>query len=597
MSASVLNQPDEFHSALRPSVWDFTSNRDRAYVRAVSSVGNSGGFAQFTTTFAHGFVAGDIIDGSSFGVSDYNVVATITAVGALTITTDIPYNGTSIGLVTRRNNNFKIKASVRAFNGDFIVFSSVAVHASGIELTCSAAHGLDGSEIILIDNSQYYDGIYGIELLTAADKIVVNATYTDTDQGSVRTSEIVGQKESQAVSANIIPYSVTGVTSSSGNARYALSTTHSFSVGDLVTGVGFTVGGYNGDQTIISVPDLVSIVTTASYSANDVGVINSSPYYIYRFNFSGILISLLYGNLYALGSANFQRPSGGNCIPYAIMPQEVFDDAQGLTTEATVDLLLDLTNARKAMLVALQHTDTQDLSVFTQENSSKQMLTDSPQKQYMSLTEEIQLYVQTDLLQVNIRAEKFDNSGASTGEVSISPAQRMLGNVLMMPVNTNLLSASESRVDVWLRNSISNAQVSEKKSVYRISGCSGLRFHFLNRRGGYDQYTFTGQRTKLQDQVRTVYVKSLPVGFGVYDRGGAVIGVVARQSTEVWSDYLNKETATWLEQLLSSSDVYVVQGGEQVPVVLTSETVVVTDSEDMVRMKVAFVYANDIITT
>lgn len=96
-----------------------------------------------------------------------------------------------------------------------------------------------------------------------------------------------------------------------------------------------------------------------------------------------------------------------------------------------------------------------------------------------------------------------------------------------------------------------------------------VRLCFLNRWGGYDYFTFNLESKKYINIDRKKYVKPLDVYYKIGDRGDSIFNVYANEEITVNSDYIDEDIALWLSELLTSPDVYIIDGNNKIPVIVT----------------------------
>jgi hypothetical protein len=109
-------------------------------------------------------------------------------------------------------------------------------------------------------------------------------------------------------------------------------------------------------------------------------------------------------------------------------------------------------------------------------------------------------------------------------------------------------------------------------------GYTGTRFAFLNELGGYDYFSFDLADTKQDNITRQTYEKpfvpfSTSTNSAVYNksqRGSTVYSISYDETRRAESDYLTQAQADWLRQLVESPEVFVQEGTDFLPVVITT---------------------------
>ena len=111
-------------------------------------------------------------------------------------------------------------------------------------------------------------------------------------------------------------------------------------------------------------------------------------------------------------------------------------------------------------------------------------------------------------------------------------------------------------------------------------GYSGTRFAFLNELGGYDYYSFDLADTKQDNITRQTYdqtfvnytVGGSSVPFNKSRRGNKVYSISYEETRAAESNYLTQEQADWLRELVESPEVFIQQGTDFLPIVITNSS-------------------------
>ena len=83
-----------------------------------------------------------------------------------------------------------------------------------------------------------------------------------------------------------------------------------------------------------------------------------------------------------------------------------------------------------------------------------------------------------------------------------------------------------------------------------------VRFYWLNRMGGIDSYT--AKRDVMESiSVSSEYVSNTMRGGNLYKGGREVLSVNAERNNSVFTEPLNKQTADWLEEIITSPNVWI----------------------------------------
>lgn len=121
----------------------------------------------------------------------------------------------------------------------------------------------------------------------------------------------------------------------------------------------------------------------------------------------------------------------------------------------------------------------------------------------------------------------------------------------------------------------SSVASSETLTIYIVDQCSKnevTRFKFMNNYGHYDYYTFTGAQKKNTSIKRNNYKQNnyqwSTSGYSVNsrNRGNTQYETKLEDTFTVVSDWITEEQSAWLEQLITSPDVYIYSGSNLIAV-------------------------------
>ena len=109
-------------------------------------------------------------------------------------------------------------------------------------------------------------------------------------------------------------------------------------------------------------------------------------------------------------------------------------------------------------------------------------------------------------------------------------------------------------------------------------GYSGTRFAFLNELGGYDYYSFDLADTKQDNITRETYEQTFinytaggsSVPYNISRRGNKIYSIAYEETRTAESNYLTQSEADWLRELVESPNVFIQEGGEFLPVVISN---------------------------
>lgn len=229
-------------------------------------------------------------------------------------------------------------------------------------------------------------------------------------------------------------------------------------------------------------------------------------------------------------------------------------------------------------------------------------LTKSPNNKVLRYGEVEQLFfLYLNANTAEVEYQTYNLSGVANTSVKLTPVAISNAYGYIPFSSGGILSAwtNISKVDIWINQSSGSTRISEKKT-YKISQAgtcdTDVRLMWRNTLGGYDFFTFKDMYTKEYEVERVNYMKPLSDTIAVIDRQGKTLKNVGRHLYSVSSGYMPVEYLNFFEDLLDSNDVYWVQydtssglwSNKLLPVVLTSDSMVINDKDGLVRMEVQF---------
>lgn len=159
-----------------------------------------------------------------------------------------------------------------------------------------------------------------------------------------------------------------------------------------------------------------------------------------------------------------------------------------------------------------------------------------------------------NLLSTNDRFLRF---GCGTRNLNLLDSSGVVTGSL--PVITD----SVDRYSVTLHNVIPTTETKWYLIRDTCTRSTTYRFHFLNAKGGFDSFTFIRGSKVDADITRSKYKKlvggltsSSTYGYSKKDRGSVQYNTVLKDGFKVKSDWIKEDVCTWLEQLVSSPEVY-----------------------------------------
>lgn len=125
------------------------------------------------------------------------------------------------------------------------------------------------------------------------------------------------------------------------------------------------------------------------------------------------------------------------------------------------------------------------------------------------------------------------------------------------------------------------------------------RFMWLNRLGAFDYFNFRKRSDNKYTVEKSSYETMLGsydgvnYGYNIGDAGKVVNNVKITENVTVYSDWVNEATSEWLFELISSPEVYVLDGENKYPVIITTNEYIPGKraNEKLFNLKLEFDYA------
>jgi len=134
-----------------------------------------------------------------------------------------------------------------------------------------------------------------------------------------------------------------------------------------------------------------------------------------------------------------------------------------------------------------------------------------------------------------------------------------------------------------------------------VPNCSryeNVRIMFQNRVGGYDYWNFNYDSKWTIDINRTLYTKQLDYNYKIGDRGRTILNIDANVMYEANTDWISESDYNFLQELITSSDVYVIDetNGNKLPInIEDTQYVQKTALRDrLFNLKITYRYAYDL---
>lgn len=308
----------------------------------------------------------------------------------------------------------------------------------------------------------------------------------------------------------------------------------------------------------------------------------------FDFDIQSVVQDFLTQNLKSI-SGNDISSAGNSEVSVVVDFYQVLDTtASGLTT----NWLEDGTGSPDATAstihcinATLQHTETQDLDLFTVDTTAKRFLTNSPTTLRIGTSETTQLHFLTSEITVRARLNQFDSDDNLLPLVTTFPTlvHNVADNIGIIEIDESVMDADASYFTIRLLKGAGSVDRSELFRYNIDTQCydNPIRIKWLNPLGGIDAYTFTA-KTKREVRFRSKkFDKVLQKGFSVSDAGETILTNISWDHYEVFSQSEPRATILWLAELGGNNiNAWIDDGTNQVPIIITSVKTKILDTED-----------------
>ena len=265
-------------------------------------------------------------------------------------------------------------------------------------------------------------------------------------------------------------------------------------------------------------------------------------------------------------------------------------------------------------------------NTYVLQNSSSQFLTDKPVKFETRSGEKLILGFMTDAANeaYNLEIITYYDDGTIFNTVRVTNPYAALSNREDRSINvrvdydwlnslvnadlsfgtTPIFITNYEYYEVRIKNN-SGTIVSETIRIYPgediCSKYTPIRFKFMNNYGKYDYYTFTGAMTKNTNIKRNTY-KSNPnqwsntnYNYSTTSRGLSQYETILDDTITINSDWITEAESIWLEQLVTSPDVYIYDGSNLVSVNITDSSYQTKyeASQQLFNLVISFTYSQN----
>ena len=492
------------------------------------------------------------------------------------------------------------------YSSDNNVVPSVSSGTAGVARFASVAHTFQVGDLIMGDNFNVLHDEYNVRMVVvtiSANWFESTVLYVGTDTGDFTRDNNDFQIKGDVWVFNKAILNILSVDAQDGKARYLTNIAHDYIVGDLVLIKGTTI--YDGAQIVTYITNSTQFVTGAiAYVSTQTGTVRGGNFVgssrmkplsssSFRFNTSEFLKAVLTYNLETLGGATFVSPNENSILDHALKYTEEFNNIDNLLTAYGTKT----SAVRKAVNATRQHLDTQSMvTTYYTDSTTRKFLTNSPETVLIRESDEFQL---SFLVPDNGQSYKYVQqpyglSGAALTQI-VGSLVAIAGERGIIPINGFL--STWSKVEVWLKLNAGTVSTEVKTFVIdRRINCDAIRLTWLNRLGGFDSYTFTGNLDNEVSVGRTSFVRDLGISFATSDRGQTQLGVSVNDTFVIYSEFIDNATAIWLSELLSSPVVYSIEDvngtNSYVPISLLHTNQVKKVANGMFQIKLNYKYSN-----
>lgn len=378
--------------------------------------------------------------------------------------------------------------------------------------------------------------------------------------------------------------------------------TSGFEIGDLVK---ITLSAsYNG-MHVITAKTAINVTLDVAFGATDTGTmfetdlvasrrIDTPSAGVFTFNFASMLQAILSFNAASLASVGITNTSPLAVKDYAIKFTEEYDDQNGLQFESSPKASAE----HEAHNITRQVDEVASISEYLMLNVTKSFLTNQPEAVTIGAAEHAQLHFLVDdsIGDVQFRVKRYDSSDVQIGATIISAGATLVNNRGIISIESSLWTDPTAYIEVTLNTDPAGSVLGglQRYDIDRSCYLHPVRFHWLNRVGGFDSYTFTADYEQAIVTGRSLFEKTRTSASTVEDRGLGSFNVKADKTFNIFSRFEPLATRQWLEELMTSPVVYYEQGTDLIPIVLTVKDHVI-DVNGMVQMEASYTHSNSLV--
>ena len=361
---------------------------------------------------------------------------------------------------------------------------------------------------------------------------------------------------------------------------------------------------------------IADVYVNGASTYNRIEVVANPTYSSGVVDISGIVQTFLTGN--PEDNTTTFKQCGNNLCSFVVQFGEQYGASSGVTTYP--DITSKTAYAYNGVFNPVDYLSYNDDN-YKLINSSSNFLTDNPLIE-VTTTDKLNIGFLNGTTNkgkyLEISTYEFDGSFADTvtilnpyntisanadRSIDVNVGYTWLNSLVTADLATGSAPFMSPTLQFWtirMTDSI-GADTSEALSIYLVDQCTKgtpVRFKFMNNYGHYDYFTFLGATKKNTDIKRNNYksdsYKWSTSGYlgNSRNRGTTQFETKLDDTINVQSDWITEEQSAWLEQLVTSPDVYVYSGSDLVAVniVDTSYQTKYEASEQLFNLSLSFKY-------
>ncbi len=359
----------------------------------------------------------------------------------------------------------------------------------------------------------------------------------------------------------------------------------------------------NNNNPIIQDPDLDQTGGTADHTQ-------------FTFDVSGVVRNYITSDLQALGGEGDLSATNSMKTLHIIVDAIYNNTATNVLTVSSTAIFSG--NVCYIFNGVYQHQDTQGFTAYELGSSSKKFLTNFPSSEKIKIktTESFILsgidlnsssdtYIQvvtknsvggtidTYKIEATNANKRYDFGVGCSNFANLVSGDMNVGNTGTLLSGNPIIGATANTYEVTVADGgVGTMSETLTFEIDRKCHDYSTRFNWLNRLGGFDSWTFDGAFSRGQNQSKALHEKNLDYAFNIYDSETGINAVESKNTFSAYSGLLTEGKRQWLEELFTSPEVYVVEGGNNVPILITdSQVKTIDDDKNLIQVKINYTYA------